>query len=129
MSGGEIGRNLYWLKENIFDNGYYIETKCGFIGTNNKDYRKSIILARKRNAFNDKVVGELIYDVFNLLHSLDYYTAGDVCEEDYEQDLANFKNKWLKSLKKPYVKEIVQEYVEDLKKMLMIEDQDQEDKL
>lgn len=61
----------------------------------NKGFSQSI-LARKRNPLEDKIISELVWDVFCLLHSFDWYSCGDTGEDTYKKDLKYFKNKWLK---------------------------------
>lgn len=64
-------------------------------------------LARRINPLEDLVISELVFDVFCLLHSYDWYRSGDTCEETYRDDVKRFKQKWLKSLPKTHIKEIV----------------------
>lgn len=85
MSGGHWDYKNDWLCENIF--GVYPDYgKAGF------DQSK---YARKRDPFEDIELSELIYDVFCLMHSADWYFSADTGEETYRKDVAYFKNKWL----------------------------------
>ena len=34
------------------------------------------------------------WDVFDLIHSYDWYASGDTCKETYLKDKAEFKKKW-----------------------------------
>lgn len=72
-------------------------------------------IARKLNPLEDLVISELVFDVFCLLHSYDWYASGDTCEETYRDDVRRFKKKWLKSLPQSYVKELVNGEVTRLK--------------
>ena len=87
MSGG------YWNYENdraaraIFGLDMNVDYgKVGFKQSKN---------ARRENPLGDKMVSELVWDVFCLLHSYDWYMEGDTGEETYMEDLKRFKTKWL----------------------------------
>ena len=43
----------------------------------------------------DKQVDELIKDMANLLHDLEWCLSDDIGKEDYLETLKKFKNKWL----------------------------------
>ena len=87
MSGG------YWNYENdraartIF--GWNMDVDYG------EDGFKQSKNARRKNPLGDKMVSELVWDVFCLLHSYDWYIEGDTCKETYMDDLKRFKTKWL----------------------------------
>ena len=66
-------------------------------------------LARRINPFGDLVISELVFDVFCLIHSFDWYCSSDTCEETYRKDVARFKKKWIKQIPKSTIKEIVTE--------------------
>jgi hypothetical protein len=69
------------------------------------------------NALEDKVISELVWDVFELLHAYDWYRSGDTCKEDYDRVRAKFKKKWLKD-DPERTKRIVDEAMDSLKKEL-----------
>ena len=73
--------------------------------------------ARRLNPLEDKLISELVWDVFVLLDSFDYYKSSDTCEEDYRADVERFKNKWMK-ISKESTKKIVDEELEFLKEEL-----------
>ena len=50
--------------------------------------------ARARNPLEDSEISELVYDVFCLLHSADWYFSSDTGEETYRADIRRFKEKW-----------------------------------
>lgn len=72
-------------------------------------------LARKRNPLEDLVISELVFDVFCLLHSYDWYASGDTCKETYQADVKRFKDKWLKQLPETYVREIIDDEITSLR--------------
>lgn len=49
---------------------------------------------RPTNVFEDREISELVWDVFDLIHSYDWYASGDTCKETYLKDKADFKKKW-----------------------------------
>lgn len=51
--------------------------------------------ARERNPLEDPEISELVYDVFCLLHSADWYYECDTGRDCYMADVAYFKRKWL----------------------------------
>lgn len=46
---------------------------------------------RPTNVFEDREISELVWDVFDLIHSYDWYASGDTCKETYLKDKAEFK--------------------------------------
>ena len=46
------------------------------------------------NPFHDIEISDLVYDVFGLIHDLDYYESADYGEGTYRQRLTEFKDKW-----------------------------------
>lgn len=89
MSGGHFNYANDNLCEELFgwnmradygDNGFSQSTK-----------------ARRINPLEDAELSELVYDVFCLLHSYDWYVSGDTCPETYREDIKRFKQKWLKT--------------------------------
>ena len=65
--------------------------------------------ARRMNPLGDRIISELVFDVFCLLHSFDWYKSGDTEEEDYLEDVKFFKKKWLKPMSEARVRAIVDE--------------------
>lgn len=84
----------------------------------NKDYKRSIKTARSINPLKDKVLSEMLYDMFCLLHSFDWAESGDTSEEVYEKDAQYFKRKWLKALPEDIVKEQIAAGVSELREEL-----------
>lgn len=41
--------------------------------------------------FEDREISELVWDVFDLIHSYDWYASGDTCKETYLKGKAEFK--------------------------------------
>ena len=72
--------------------------ECGF---------KQSKIARRLDPLDDILLSELVFDVFCVLHSYDWWKSGDTCEDDYREDVQRFKDKWLKQLPEERVKEII----------------------
>ena len=61
------------------------------------------------NVFEDEVISELVWDVFDLIQSLDYYKSRDTSKDAYLEDKAAFKKKWLCKSKGSVARKIVDE--------------------
>ena len=99
MSGGHWNYQNDHMCSEIFGWGCYPVYRLG--GDN---HLANVKIARKQNPLEDKQLSELVYDVFCLLHSYDWYYSGDNCEDTYLKDVEYFKNKWLKRRDKALVK-------------------------
>lgn len=64
-------------------------------------------LARQLDPFDDIVMSELIFDVFCVIHSYDWWQSGDTGEKTYREDVQRFKDKWLKQIPDDRVREII----------------------
>lgn len=78
-------------------------------------------IARKINPFEDKQLSELCWDMFCLLHSLDWYKSADTCEETYRKDVEYFKKKWLFRGTAKIQKDEIDKSVEELRAELYTE--------
>lgn len=76
--------------------------------------------ARRINPLEDLVMSELVFDVFCVLHSYDWYASSDTCEETYRADVQRFKDKWLKPMRGKRAKEIVDDELEEVRKKLYL---------
>ncbi|MBQ5929015.1 MAG: hypothetical protein IIW96_07595 [Oscillibacter sp.] len=65
-------------------------------------------------------MSELVFDVFCVLHSYDWYASSDTCVETYRADVQHFKDKWLKSMRGKRAKEIVDDELEEVRKKLYL---------
>lgn len=107
---------------------YKNDTACGEIfdwelnpvyGLGGKDHKRYSAIARKLNPCDDVEMSELVYDVFCLLHSFDWYASGDNCRPIYQADVDYFKNKWFKSSRADRMKEYVDYAVSELRQNLL----------
>lgn len=47
------------------------------------------------NVFEDREISELAWDMFNLIHTFDWYKSGDTDKQSYLEAKVKFKRKWL----------------------------------
>lgn len=66
------------------------------------------------NVFEDREISELVWDVFDLIQSLDYYKSHDTSSETYLKEKAEFKKKWLGGNRDLRIRKIVDEAIENL---------------
>ena len=66
------------------------------------------------NVMEDDEISELVWDVLNLIHDLDYYKSGDTCRETYIESKTEFKKKWFGN-RKIRLEKIIDRKIEDLK--------------
>ena len=110
MSGGHFNYQNDSICSEIFD--WRISPDYGEHGF------KQSKLARRINPLKDGLISELVFDVFCLLHSYDWYESGDTCEETYRKDVKYFKEKWLKQISPERMKEIIEDEISNLREEL-----------
>lgn len=113
MSGGHWNYETDTACREVFGWGTYPD-----YGLASESIKKNSLLARKINPLEDKELSELVYDVFCLLHSYDWYVSGDIGEEDYRNDVKYFKDKWLKRLPDERIKQEIEKNINELKEDL-----------
>lgn len=108
MSGGRFNYSNDTLCYSIF--GY--SPDCGQDGFGKYKY------ARITNPFFDKQISELVWDVFVLMHSVDWYDSGDTGEEDYREDVRFFKKKWFGKTPEEFAKWEIEKSLAEAKEEL-----------
>lgn len=88
-------------------------------GLGDVDYKESLKWVRKSNPMDDRLMSELVFDVFCLLHSLDWYESGDTGEDTYQKDVDYFKKKWLKAKPNEIVSREIEKSTSELRDELM----------
>lgn len=88
-------------------------------GIESKEQKRYAKTAREIDPMEDIELSDLIYDVFCLIHSADWYKSGDNSEETYRNDVEAFKQKWFKNKRSDRLKEYVDAAVEELRDKLM----------
>ena len=74
--------------------------------------------ARKQDPMKDPELSEMVYDLFCLLHSADWYLSGDTGFEDYRADVDRFKTKWFGKTQKKRIKDNIDTELEIVRKDL-----------
>ena len=105
MSGGRFNYADRSLAYDIFD-------EFPYYGMGNKEYKEKLKRVKRRNRFEDKVISELIFDVFCLINSYDWYASDDTSEETYRKDVNFFKKKWLKLSDEKRVRQYIDDELE-----------------
>ena len=114
MSGGHWGYENDSACRELF--GWNVDAVYGL---NSEEVQKNERVVRKLNPLEDKELSELVYDVFCLLHSYDWYISGDTGEEDYRNDVKCFKEKWLKRSSDYRVKDEIDKALAETKEELL----------
>lgn len=114
MSGGHFDYQDAHLCARIFG-----EWECSpEYGIGEEEQRKTARKARNKGPFEDRCVNELVYDVFCLIHSYDWYISGDCCQDTYLKDVDAFKNKWLKPFGKKRTQTMIDTSLEEERERL-----------
>ena len=66
----------------------------------------------------DVEMNDLIADLVDVLHDLEWWQSGDIGESDYRKTLSKFKKKWFKGDRRLRFKGYIDERIEKLKKEL-----------
>lgn len=103
MSGGVWNYTNDTLAGDIFGWGLDVD-----YGLNREEHKISAMQARKADPLEDKELSELVFDVFYLLHSYDWYTSADTGEATYRADVKAFKDKWLKRSEAQRIKDEIE---------------------
>lgn len=85
MSGGSLEYLAFRMNDALFD-----EASVHYSNVGNP---KENMYARSDNPFEDKDISELVFDVACVIHALEWYKSGDICEETYREILAKFKKR------------------------------------
>lgn len=75
---------------------------------------------RYSDPMEDVELSQMVYELLDLLHDLDWYKSGDTGDENYLEAKAKFKNKWLRN--KNYndvIKDLIEEEFENKKQELL----------
>lgn len=67
----------------------------------------------------DKEVNDLIADIVQLVHDLEWYHSSDTSREEYTESVRAFKEKWFKQSRTQRLRNYVDKAVEELKEELI----------
>ena len=116
MSGGHFDYKNDYLAEEMFGWDYYPD-----YGESGREKSRG---AAKVNPMHDVELSEMVWDVFCLIHSLDWYLSGDTGEDCYREDVKYFKDKWFGKTPEERLSHLVDNAVdnvrEDLEKTLLV---------
>lgn len=105
MSGGRWNYSNDYLASDLF----------GVYPTYGEEGFNEYINARRSDPFLDKQMSELVWDIFVVLHSLDWYRSGDTSEDKYRKDVKYFKNKWLGKSNNELIRKEIDKSINELK--------------
>lgn len=108
MSGGYFNYSNDTAARDIF--GYGPTITYGL-----KDLQGEAKQAASDNPLEDHEISELVYEVFCLLHSFDWYKECDTDYETYQKDVAYFKDKWLRSSSSERMDRLTAQAIERIK--------------
>ena len=108
MSGGYFNYSNDTAARDIF--GYGPAITYGL-----KDLQGEAKQVAKDNPLEDHEISELVYDVFCLLHSFDWYKGSDTDYETYQKDVAFFKNKWFRGDSSERMERLTAQAIERIK--------------
>lgn len=114
MSGGRFRYDNDTLCREMFNWSLNPEYGLG----KHPDYVTSVKAARRINPMKDKVISEMLYDMFCLIHSFDWAESGDTDEEQYREDIMYFKRKWFKSKPEDFIKAQIDAEISELREEL-----------
>lgn len=109
MSGGTWNYANDTLAGDIFGWGLNVD-----YGLNREEHKISAMQARKADPLEDKELSELVFDVFCLLHSYDWYNSADTGEDTYRADVKTFKDKWLKRSGQQRIKDEIEKTLSEV---------------
>ena len=102
MSGGTWNYMNNNLGYEIFGWGISFDNPIG-----SEKYQKCLRSAVRQNPLHDLEMSELFFDIFTLMHVYDYTFAGDYGEDDLQQEVTVFKDKWFKTSRKEQAKAVI----------------------
>ena len=108
MSGGRFNYENDDAARSIF--GWDVDVNYGL-----ERKQEEAAQVAKDNPLEDREISELVFDVFCLLHSYDWYVSSDTSEETYLKDVRFFKKKWLSKNQEERINGLVDRAVERIR--------------
>ena len=106
MSGGYWSYRNDYLADEVFGYLYPDYGERGFSQSKQ---------ASRLNPMEDQEISEMLWDMFCLMHSFDWYRSGDCSEKTYRADVERFKRKWLGKPNKVRVQRVADRELERVK--------------
>lgn len=66
-------------------------------------------------SMEDRELDDLMQDVADLAHDLEWYHSADTSKEDYRKAVAAFKKKWFEDAREPRLMQYVDEEIDKLR--------------
>lgn len=66
----------------------------------------------------DAEMNDLINDLVNVLHDLEWWQSSDICEETYRKTVSDFKQKWFGGNREERLKGYIDENLKQMKKQM-----------
>ena len=66
----------------------------------------------------DREMDDLMKDVAEVMHDLEWWQSGDIGEEDYRETIKKFKQKWFKQSNNKRIKKYINDELNQLKENL-----------
>lgn len=82
------------------------------------DYKYWIVEDYYANKMYDIELNEMMSDLVEVLHDVEWWQSDDISEEDYRKTVDNFKRKWFRR-SKTQIKEFIEEQFNSKKKELL----------
>lgn len=67
---------------------------------------------------HDRELNDLMKDIAELAHDLEWYDSSDYGEDDYRESVVKFKAKWFEQSREERLKNYIDEAVDELRKDL-----------
>ena len=104
MSGGRFNYSDSSIMHELFPSSWYSSDK-------------RII---RDDPYEDQEISQLMFELLNLTHDLDWYLSGDTCEETYVEAKQKFKERWFgKGGRKKMLTDLINQIFEESKKDCM----------
>lgn len=82
------------------------------------DYTYSKVEYEYVGAMHDKELDDLMKDLVEVLHDLEWWQSGDYSEQQYRETVKNFKDKWFKQDRVSRLKVYIDSEIEKTRKSL-----------
>lgn len=67
---------------------------------------------------HDKELDDLMKDIAELAHDLEWFDSSDVCEDTYRKSVLKFKSKWFGKTRTERLKDYIDSSINELKEQL-----------
>ena len=82
-------------------------------------YIYSLIEGELCGRMHDPELDDLMDDIAELAHDLEWYESGDICQKTYQDTVTRFKHKWFKGERSERLRTYVDDAIDDLRSELI----------